>query len=77
MVCPDWAYVNRNRVERLWGRLKEWGAVAARYQKTAHSFKGVLCLAASTDRLRHCQGLADAFRSSKGYELWALHDGKA
>jgi transposase len=22
VACPDWAYNNRNRVERLWGRLK-------------------------------------------------------
>ena len=53
VACPDWAYANRNRVERLWGRLKEWRAVATRYEKTACSFMGVLCLAASIDRLRH------------------------
>ena len=29
VACPDWAYVNRNRVERLWGRLKAWRAVPA------------------------------------------------
>ena len=52
VACPDWAYVNRNRVERLWGRLKEWRAVATRYEKTAASFMGVLCLAASLDWLR-------------------------
>ncbi len=28
VACPDWAYANRNRVERLWGRLKEWRAIA-------------------------------------------------
>ena len=28
--CPDWIYPNRNVVERLWARLKEWLAVAAR-----------------------------------------------
>ena len=50
--CPDWTYANRNRVERLWGRLKEWRAVATRYEKTATSFMGVLCLAASMDWLR-------------------------
>ena len=50
--CPDWIYIHRNRVERLWGRLKEWRAVATRYEKTAHSFMGVLCLAASFDWLR-------------------------
>jgi transposase len=52
VACPDWAYANRNRVERLWGRLKEWRAVATRYEKTACSFMGVLCLAASMDWLR-------------------------
>ena len=26
--CPDFIYVHRNRIERLWGRLKEWRAVA-------------------------------------------------
>jgi transposase len=50
--CPDWIYIDRNRVERLWGRLKEWRAVATRYEKTAHSFLGVRCLAASFDWLR-------------------------
>ncbi len=39
-------------IERLWGRLKEWPAVATRYEKTARSFLGVLCLAASMDWLR-------------------------
>ena len=52
VACPDWAYNNRNRVERLWGRLREWRAVATRYEKTAASFLGVLCLAASMDWLR-------------------------
>jgi transposase len=52
VACPAWAYVNRNRVERLWGRLKEWRSVATRYEKTARSFMGVLCLAASMDWLK-------------------------
>ena len=52
LACPDWAYVNRNRVERLWGRLKEWRAVATRYEKTACSFMGVLCFAATMDWIR-------------------------
>jgi transposase len=47
VACPDWIYNNRNRVERLWGRLKEWRAVATRYEKTASSF-----LAATLDWLR-------------------------
>ncbi len=52
VACPDWVYNNRNRVERLWARLKEWRAVATRYEKTAASFTGVLCLAATLDRLK-------------------------
>ena len=39
-------------VERLWARLKEWRAVATRYEKTARSFLGILSLAATFDWLR-------------------------
>jgi transposase len=53
LACPDWAYTNRNMVERLWGRLKEWRAIATRYEKTACSFMGVLCFAAAMDWLRN------------------------
>ena len=52
VACPAWIYNNRNRVERLWARLKEWRAVATRYEKTARSFMGVLCLAATLDWLK-------------------------
>ena len=52
VACPDWIYNNRNRVERLWARLKEWRAVATRYEKSASSFLGVLHLAATLDWLR-------------------------
>ena len=52
VACPDWIYNNRNVVERLWARLKEWRAVASRYEKTARSFMGVLCLAAAIDWIR-------------------------
>ena len=52
VACPAWVYTNRNRVERLWGRLKEWRAVATRYEKTARAFMGVLCLAATLDWLK-------------------------
>ena len=51
-LSPARAYVNRNRVERLWARLKEWRAVATRYETTATSFRGVLCLAATIDWLK-------------------------
>lgn len=49
VACRSWIYQNRNMVERLWARLKEWRAVATRYEKTARSFVSVLCLAAAVD----------------------------
>lgn len=52
LACPDWVYNNRNMVERLWARLKEWRAIATRYEKTASSFMGVLCLAAACDWIK-------------------------
>ncbi len=52
VACPDFIDNNRNMVERLWARLKEWRAVATRYEKTASSFMGVLCLAAAVDWLK-------------------------
>ncbi len=53
VACPAWVYNNRNIVERLWGRLKEWRAIATRYEKTACSFMGVLCLAATLDWIKN------------------------
>ncbi len=52
VACPDWIYANRRLVENLWARLKEWRAVATRYEKTAHSFLGALCMAATMDWLK-------------------------
>jgi transposase len=52
VACPELIYNNRNRVERLRARLKEWRAVATCYEKTAASFLGALCLAATLDWLR-------------------------
>jgi transposase len=52
VACPEWIYTNRNMVERLWARLKEWRAVATRYEKTAKSFLGVLNLAATLDWIK-------------------------
>ena len=52
VACPDWVYNNRNVVERLWARLKEWRALATRYEKTAASFLGVLALAAALDWIK-------------------------
>lgn len=50
--CPEYIYVHRNQIERMWARLKEWRAIATRYEKTTRSFLGILCLAASMDWLK-------------------------
>ena len=55
--CPSWIYNNRNRIERLWARLKEWRAPAMRRMgrrgpMRARSFMGVLCLAAVFDWIK-------------------------
>ncbi len=47
------AYRERHRVEQLWGRLKEWRAVATRYEKTAESYLGALHVAAAVDWIKH------------------------
>ena len=52
VACPAWIYANRCLVENLWARLKEWRAVATRYEKTARAFLGVLCMAATMDWLK-------------------------
>lgn len=52
VACPPWIYQNRNRVERFWSRVKQWRALATRYEKTERSFMGVLCMAATMDWLR-------------------------
>ena len=49
VACPDWAYNNRNQVERLWARLKEWRGVGTPNEKKASHFMGVLFLAATLD----------------------------
>jgi transposase len=52
VACPHWIRHNRNLVERLWARLKEWRAVATPYEKTASSFMRILCLPATLDWLK-------------------------
>jgi transposase len=47
------AYRRRHRVEQAWGRLKEWRAVATRYEKTAASYLGALHVAAALDWIKH------------------------
>lgn len=40
------AYKQRNRVERLFNRLKQFRRIATRYEKRAHNYKAMLTLAA-------------------------------
>ena len=71
VACRPWIYQNRNMVERLWARLKEWRAVATRYEKTARSFLGVLCLAATFDWIKGKKGLTRAScPSTKLLSVW-------
>jgi transposase len=52
LACTESIYNNGNQVERLWARLKEWRAVATRYEKTASSFIGILHLASALDWIK-------------------------
>jgi transposase len=45
--CDFKAYRDRNRIERMFNRLKQFRRIATRYDKTAKSFIGFLCLAAA------------------------------
>ncbi|MCP1203845.1 IS5 family transposase [Acetobacter oryzoeni] len=52
VACPKWAYRHRHLVKNLWARLKEWRAVATRYEKTAASFFSVILIAATADYIK-------------------------
>ena len=52
VACPRWAYRCRHLVENLWARLKEWRAVATRYEKIAASFLAVIHCAAAADWIK-------------------------
>jgi transposase len=45
--CDFKAYKDRNRIERMFNRLKQFRRIATRYDKSAKSFLGFLCLAAA------------------------------
>ena len=47
--CPSFIYRHRNLIERCWSRLKEWRAIATRYDKTASSYAGGIAIAATLD----------------------------
>ena len=46
------AYARRHRVENFWARMKEFRAVAARYDKTAAAFRAGILIAATLDWLK-------------------------
>ena len=46
-ACDFRAYRDRNRIERMFNRLKQSRRIATRYDKTALSFLGFLTIAAS------------------------------
>ncbi|WFU91372.1 transposase (plasmid) [Rhizobium sp. CC1099] len=45
-ACDFRAYKDRNRIERLFNKLKQFRRVATRYDRTARSFAAFLALAA-------------------------------
>ena len=47
IACDFRAYRDRNRIERMFNRLKQSRRIATRYDKTATSFLGFLNLAAA------------------------------
>jgi len=50
--CPGFIYRHRNLIERCWSRLKEWRAIATRYDKTATSYAAGIAIAATLDWLK-------------------------
>jgi transposase len=51
-TCPAYIYRHRNLIERCWSRLKEWRAIATRYDKTATSYAAGIAIAATLDWLK-------------------------
>ena len=52
------AYARRHRVENSWARVKEFRAVATRYDKTASVFRGGILITATLDWLKARRTLA-------------------
>ena len=40
-------YRQRNLIERMFGRLKDWRRIAMRYDRCAHTFMSAICIAAT------------------------------
>ena len=36
-----------NRIERMFGRLRDWRRIATRYDRCAHTFMSAICIAAT------------------------------
>jgi transposase len=53
--CPAYIYRHRNLIERCWSRLKEWRAIATRYDKTATSYAAGIAIAATLDWFKSCR----------------------
>jgi len=45
-ACDFQAYKDRNRIERMFNRLKQFRRIATRYDKTRKSFEAFLAIAA-------------------------------
>ena len=46
------AYARRHKIENFWSRMKEWRAIAMRYDKRAECYRAGLLLAASLDWIK-------------------------
>ena len=40
-------YKNRNLIERMFGKLKDWRRISTRYDRCAHTFMSAICIAAT------------------------------
>jgi transposase len=40
-------YKQRNLIERMFGRMKDWRRIATRYDRYAHTFLSAICIAAT------------------------------
>ena len=40
-------YRQRNLIERMFGKLKDWRRIATRYDRCAHAFMSAICIAAT------------------------------
>jgi transposase len=52
-ACDYYAYKDRNRIERMFDRMKQFRRVATRYDKTKTSFAAFLAIAATKIWLPH------------------------